>query len=121
MKPKRNIYRDAIELFEHDWGNAAVARRLGVDRQMVCNYRWRWQNPERFKAIWRASYCRRREGRPREEYLAEMKARADKRVAKIKPFLAMGMSWGQAAAKLGISRNTIAGLMSRQRYRKEAA
>lgn len=114
MKSKRTLTQKAFALFTEGKDNAFVASALKMPRQHVGALRWNWKNPEKAREI-RIARWRRLGRRPMKEVRSQLAALTDERAAKIEPLLAKGMSWREAAAKLGITKNVIAGVLYRKR------
>src|SRR5262245_56460294 len=113
-----NLKREVEHLTKRGLSARTIAVRLGVDVQRVHEYRSKQKKPDHYKAVQTAR--RRRLGqRPRAEIRAETARREEERLTKIRPLIAR-MTWGEAANKLGITKNTIAGLVHRARQREKA-
>ena len=93
-----------------------IAKRTGLTVRRVCQYRWRWRNPERARAQ-QTAYHRRKGVRPMEEYSQERHAQSAKRMRAIKPLLDKGLSRSAIAAKLGTTKNAVVGLVWREERR----
>ena len=105
-------YQAACRLFEAGKDNAHVARKTGLSLKLVSEYRWRRDNYERY--LWNQTAKRRRRGQiPVEDYDAQRRATKATRAASVKPLLDAGLSFTEVGAKLGVSRNVIAGIVWR--------
>lgn len=91
-----------------------IAKRVGWNIQQVRVMRSRWKNPERYRQHW-INYSRRNGRKAREDFLAEERARVEARVAEVKPLLTQDLSYSAIGERLGVTRNTVAGLVHRNR------
>lgn len=96
-----------------------IAKETGFGLQHVRTELHRLRHPDKERACNRV-YRRRRGIRPRDEVTAERRAAGDARAAEVAPLIKAGMTYTEAAERLGCSRNVVAGLVFRARQGQAA-